>query len=322
MKNPGREFRRLLAKNDYVYTTGVYSPLQAKIASLVGLKAVVISGYSSSLGYLGKADLGFLGMAEMATIARYVTAAVDIPVISDADDGYGNALVAMRTVSEFESSGVAGIHVEDQKGPKRCGHLAGKVILPLDEAVGKVRAMVDAKQNSDFVLIARTDARGAIGGNLGKAIERGLAYAHAGADMLFCEFTSPDAVNEFRTFSDAIHREFREMPLMFNYSSSFNWSNSKNRLTFKQIAEMGYKLIVISLGATHAEMFSMWNFANDLKEHQEKAQFRLESTIAGHPTENHHRLGDFEHFQKLEETYLPKDLVKKKYTKSIGYGKL
>ena len=319
--NPGREFRRLLRNNDYIFTTGIYSPIQAKIAGMIGLKAVVTSGYSASLGYLGTADLGFIGMAEMATMAKYVAAATDIPVISDADDGYGNALVAMRTVREFESAGVAGIHVEDQKGPKRCGHMAGKYVVPLGEAVGKIKAMVRAKQDPDFVIIARTDARGAVGGSLAKAIERGLAYAAAGADMLFCEFISPDTLGEFRDFAEAIHKEYPEIPLMYNYSSSFNWGASKNKLTFKQIADMGYKFIVVSLGGIHAEMLSVWNFMDELKRTEEGAQFSLESKLAGHPTEDHHKMGDFGRFQRLEEEFLPPEFVKERYSKSEGYGK-
>src|SRR5579875_1052363 len=214
-----REFRRILRTQNYEVTTGVYTPLQAKLAEIVGLKTVYVSGYSVSLGYLGKSDLGWITMTEMSTVSRYIADAVKIPVVADADDGYGNPLITIRTVRAFENAGVAGIHIEDQKAPKRCGHLAGKEILPFDEAVSKIKAAVRAKQDSDFVIIARTDARGAVGGSLDEAIRRGLAYASVGADMLFCEFDSPDAVEEFKKFADSIHKEYKELPLMYNYSS-------------------------------------------------------------------------------------------------------
>jgi len=309
-----------LKSEDYVFTAGVYSPIQAKIAEMVGLKLVYVSGYSCSLGYLGKADLGLLSMAEMTTFARYISRAVSLPVLADADDGYGSAIVAMRTVHEFEASGVAGIHVEDQRGPKRCGHLVGKQVLPFDEAVLKFKAIVKAKQDPDFVIIARTDARGVPGGSLDEAIRRSLAYAEAGADLLWCEFTSPEEVEEFRAFAEAVHREYPDMPLVFNYSSSFKWSESRRRLTFRELGTMGYKLILVSLGGIHAAMYAVWNFFDDLKNSQEKAQFRLEEMKRGHPTEDHHRMGDFDYFKRIEEQFLPPETVKQRYAGQGGHG--
>ena len=136
----GGEFRRLLKENDYVYSTGVTGALDASIAERVGLKFVYMSGYSTSLALLAKADLGFLSSTEMVSHAAQIADATILPVIADADDGFGNALTVMRTVESYERAGVAGIHIEDQVAPKRCGHLAGKRVLPLDEAVGKFKA--------------------------------------------------------------------------------------------------------------------------------------------------------------------------------------
>ncbi|MEM4297788.1 MAG: isocitrate lyase/PEP mutase family protein [Nitrososphaerota archaeon] len=309
----GAELRRLLRTQPYTYTTGVYTPLQAKLAEMVGFKLAYLSGYSASLGYLGKADLGLLSMAEMVAIARQISSAVNIPVIADADDGYGSAIVAMRTVREFEKSGVAGIHVEDQKGPKRCGHLIGKMVLPFDEAVLKFKAIIKAREDPDFVIIARTDAFGAVGGSLDEAIRRGLAYAGAGADMVWCEFSSPDQVAEAEKFAESIHREYPSIPLVFNYSSSFKWSRSRHRLTFERIAGVGYKLIIVSMGAIHAEMYAVWNFLDDLLKKKEEAQWRLEELKTGHPTENHHTVGEFEKFKKLEEEYLLPSILEERY---------
>ena len=160
----GKDFRSLLQENDYIYTTGVTGALDASIAEKVGLKFVYMSGYSTSLALLAKADLGFLSSTEMVSHAAQIAGATSLPVIADADDGFGNALTVMRTVESYERAGVAGIHIEDQVAPKRCGHLAGKRVLPLEEAAGKFKAALAARQDPDFTIIARTDARDAEGG--------------------------------------------------------------------------------------------------------------------------------------------------------------
>ncbi|TMQ20414.1 MAG: isocitrate lyase/PEP mutase family protein [Candidatus Rokuibacteriota bacterium] len=165
MRDPGQQFRELLRTEPYLFTGGVYSPLDAQIAEKVGMKSIYLSGYSMALAN-GWPDMGFLTQTEVTRIGALVASAVEIPVIADADDGYGNALSTIRTVQEYVRSGVAGIHIEDQVFPKRCGHIAGKVIVSQDEAVGKYRAAVDTRNrlNPDFVIIARTDAFGAVGG--------------------------------------------------------------------------------------------------------------------------------------------------------------
>ena len=188
----GTEFRKLLATEPYVYTSGVYSPIEAKIAESVGLKCVYMSGYSCAVGYLGRADLGFPTMTEMSGWARMITSVIDVPVIADADDAYGNAMITTRTVEEFEKTGVAGIHIEDQRFPKRCGHLAGKYCLPIEESTMKIKAALDSRSDPDFVIIARTDAISAVGGGMDEAIERGKRYADVGADIVWPEFPTPD----------------------------------------------------------------------------------------------------------------------------------
>lgn len=303
----GQEFRRLLQENDYVFTTGVGNAIDARIAEKVGLKVVYMSGYSTSLAMLARADLGFASMTEVTTHAEQIVSATSLPVIADADDGYGNALITMRTVEKFERAGVAGIHIEDQQGPKRCGHLAGKRVIPLEEAEGKFRAAMSARQDPDFVIIARTDARDALGGSLEEAILRGKAYANLGVDMVWAEFGSPDAVAEFEGFAQEVRKERPDLPLAFNYSSSLKWGPSQCRLTFSELGQMGYKFIFISLGAAHASMHAVWSFMEDLRDHQEQAQFRLEDMVRGHPTEDHHAMGNIEQFQALEREFMPGD---------------
>src|ERR671939_875282 len=140
----GRKFRELLETEAYVYTGGVYSPLDAQIAERVGMKAIYLSGYSMALAN-GWPDMGFLTQTEVTRIASMVASAVGIPIIADADDGYGNALSTMRTVQEYVKTGVAGIHIEDQVFPKRCGHIAGKTIVSREEAIGKFRSAADVR---------------------------------------------------------------------------------------------------------------------------------------------------------------------------------
>ena len=300
----GKDLRRLLQENNYVYSTGVTGALDASIAEKVGLKFVYMSGYSTSLALLAKADLGFLSSTEMVSHAAQIAGATTLPVIADADDGFGNALTVMRTVESYERAGVAGIHIEDQVAPKRCGHLAGKRVLPLDEAVGKFKAALSARQDPDFLIIARTDARDAEGGSFGEAIRRGRTYASLGADMVWSEFGDPDAIGEFEKFAEQVQSERPGIPLVFNYSSSLKWGSSQTRVSFRQLSEMGYKVILVSMGCVHAAMHAVWDFMADLQENREQAQFRQEEAIKGHPTEDHHAMGNITLYEKLTRDYV------------------
>ena len=305
MPSPGRTFRDLLRTEPYLFTGGVYSPLDAQIAQRVGLKSIYLSGYSMALAN-GWPDMGFLTQTEVARIGALVASAVEIPVIADADDGYGNALSTIRTVQEYVRSGVAGIHIEDQVFPKRCGHIAGKTIVSEAQAVGKYRAAVETRDrlNPDFVIIARTDAYGAVGGSLDEAIRRGRAYADAGADLVWPELSSPDREPAV-AFARAMRQSHPGTPLAFNYSSSFKWHKDPNPFTFAELGELGYKFIFITLFAAHAGMYAVWNAMEELVKDQEQAQWRLEKTKVGHPTESHHVMARVSHFQELEKRYIP-----------------
>ena len=305
MRNPGKAFRDLLRTEPYLFTGGVYSPLDAQIAERVGLKSIYLSGYSMALAN-GWPDMGFLTQTEVARIGALVAGAVDIPVIADADDGYGNALSTIRTVQEYVRSGVAGIHIEDQVFPKRCGHIAGKTIVSLETAVGKYRAAIDTRNrlNPDFVVIARTDAYGAVGGSLEEAIRRGRAYADAGVDLVWPELSSPDREPAV-AFARAIRASHPDLPLAFNYSSSFRWHKDPSPFTFRELGELGYRFIFITLFAAHAGMYAVWNAMEELVKDEEQAQWRLEKTKVGHPTESHHVMARVSHFQELEKRYIP-----------------
>ena len=305
MESMGRKFRQLLKDEAYVFTGGVYSPLDAQIAERVGMKAIYLSGYSLAMAN-GWPDMGLLTMTEVARTASMVASATSLPVIADADDGYGNALSTMRTVAEFIKTGVAGIHLEDQRFPKRCGHIAGKTIVSREEALGKFRAAVDERnrRDRDFVLIARTDAFGAVGGSLEEAIWRGRAYADAGVDLVWSEFSNAGREPAV-AFARAMRETHPHLPLAFNYSSSFKWSNDPNPFLFRELGELGYTFIFITLYAAHAGMYAVWNALEDLVKNQEQAQWTLEQVKAGHPTESHHVMARVAHFQELERRYIP-----------------
>ena len=305
METPGQKFRRLLKEEEYLFTGGVYSPLDAQIAEKVGMKSIYLSGYSVAMAN-GWPDMGFLTQTEVARVASMVASAVDIPVIADADDGYGNALSTIRTVQEMIKTGVAGIHLEDQVFPKRCGHIAGKEIVSRETALGKYRAAVDTRNrlSPDFVLIARTDAYGAVGGSLEEAIARGRMYADAGVDSVWCELSNASREPAI-AFAKAMRETHPHLPLSFNYSSSFKWSSDPNPLSFRELGELGYKFIFITLFAAHAGMYAVWNAMDELVKDQEQAQWRLEKTKAGHPTESHHVMARVSHFQELEKKYIP-----------------
>jgi isocitrate lyase len=314
----GKKFRQLLKDEEYLFTGGIYNPLDAQIAERVGMKSLYMSGYSVAMSN-GWPDMGFLTQTEMTRTASMIASAVSIPIIADADDGYGNALSTMRTVQEYVKTGVAGVHIEDQQFPKRCGHIAGKTLVSRKEAVGKFRAAVDTRNrlDPDFVLIARTDAYGSVGGSIEEAIWRGRAYADAGVDLVWCEFSNPSREPAIE-FAKAMRKTHPNLPLAFNYSSSMKWHRDNNPFLFRELGDLGYKFIFITLYAAHAAMYGVWNAMVDLVKNQEQAQWTLEKMKDGHPTESHHVMARVEHFKELEKRYIPG--AEDRYRTSDGFG--
>ncbi len=311
-----KKMRSLLKEKDYLVTPAIVNAMQAMIVEKVGFDFVYTGGYGASLALLGLPDVGLMTETEMVTHARYVANAVNIPVLMDADTGYGNAINVIRTVQDFEAAGVAGIHIEDQITPKRCGHIAGKMLIPIDEAVGKIKAAVDARRDKDFIIIARTDAVAAVDGGLDEAAKRAKEYVRAGADMVFCEFASLD-MEYPRKFAEAIHKDFPDLPLQFNYSAHFKWCQSP--VTFSDLAKMGYKVIHISGVGIRTSMKAIWDYAVNLKERGEQAEKDFEKSLLGHPLEDHHKFAGVPKFKELEARYLPGEEVRKKYEKTTGY---
>ena len=180
-----RQFVEMLEKEDIIIAPGCYDALSARIVEATGHNCVYMTGFGTSASLLGLPDMGFITMPEIIDNARRIAGAVNIPVIADADTGYGNPLNVYRTVKEYERSGVAAIHIEDQTFPKRCGHLEGKEVVDPEEMVQKIKAACDARTDDDFKIIARTDARAVMG--LDDAIVRARKYYKAGADIIFVE---------------------------------------------------------------------------------------------------------------------------------------
>src|SRR5438105_10796446 len=185
--------RELLAGPDMLVVPGAYDALSARLIAQAGFPAVYMTGFGTAASVLGQPDVGLLTMSEMVSRAAALAAVVgDRPLIADADTGYGNPINVRRTVREYERAGVAAIHIEDQVWPKKCGHMEGKQVIPVDEMVQKIRAAVDARQDPDFVIISRTDANAVYG--LEDALRRGRAYREAGADVIFIE--APRSIEE------------------------------------------------------------------------------------------------------------------------------
>ncbi len=192
----------LLAGGEMVLAPGCYDALGARLVEEAGFAAVYMTGFGSAAARLGRPDIGLMTLPEMVDNARHIVQAVEIPVIADADTGYGNPINVIRTVREYEAAGVAAVHLEDQVMPKKCGHMEAKQVIPAAEMAAKVSAAVAARRSPEFLIIARTDARAPEG--LESAIERARLYRRAGADVLFIE--APQSVDEIQTVAAQLQR--------------------------------------------------------------------------------------------------------------------
>jgi 2,3-dimethylmalate lyase len=245
--------RGLLKDNEIIVAPGAYDPLSAKIIESMGFPLVYVGGYASSAAYLGEPDLGLMCFAEVIDNLRRINMAVDTPVIADADDGYGNVINVIRTMRSFEEAGIAGLHIEDQVSPKKCGHLEGKQVVSLDEMVQKIKALVHARTDPDFLIIARTDARAVTG--FDDAIRRCHAYAAAGADMLF--FEAPRSTKELEVIGKAF-----KVPVLFNAART----GKSPMITISQARDLGFKVMIYPIELLMACCYSMRDMLSRLEE--------------------------------------------------------
>lgn len=229
--------RELLAQPEPVLAPGAYDALSARIIEQAGFPAVYMTGFGTAASLLGRPDVGLLGMSEMIGNAARIAQVVDIPVIADADTGYGNPLNVIRTVHEYERAGVSAIHIEDQILPKKCGHMENKQVIPAEEMAEKIRAAVEARTSPEFLIIARTDARAPEG--LDNALRRARTYREAGADMLFVE--GPQSEEEVAE----VARAFPQVPLLFNWAEG----GKTPPMPLDRLKELGYRLIIFPISA-------------------------------------------------------------------------
>ncbi len=246
--------REALETNKPLVLPGCYDALGARLIGQAGFDGVYMTGFGTTAGLLGRPDVGLLGLAEMVDNARRIVSAIDIPLLADADTGYGNQINVIRTVQEYERAGVAGIHIEDQVLPKKCGHMENKQVIAADEMVGKIRAAVEARYDPDFVLVTRTDARSPHG--LDEAISRAHRFLEAGADVLFVEALS--GVDEI----EKVAAEFAGVPMLFNWAEG----GKTPPLTYDHIAELGFSVIIAPIGTLLSATRAMQAFLDRLRQ--------------------------------------------------------
>ncbi len=264
---------------------GVYDAMSAKIAEKTGFKAMFQTGYGTSATLFGMPDYGFISSAETIDNARRICSAVSVPVIVDADTGYGNALNVWKLVKELESAGASGIFLEDQRWPKRCGHMQGKEVISQEEYAEKLGAAIDARSSKNFIIVARTDARASEG--LDAAIERGIYNKKLGADAIFIE--APKSVKEMKKIGRSINA-----PLVANMIEGGATPISSAENLYK----MGFKIILYPLSVLFANTFATINILNELKK-------------AGTTTKLKNKLVSFDQFNDLVELRKFRRLEKK-----------
>lgn len=273
-------------KNRIIVLPGVFDALSARIAEQVGFQTMFQTGYGSSAALLGMPDFGFMNAGETVENARRIIRAVKAPVLVDADTGYGNPLNVWRLVQDLESLGAAGIFLEDQIWPKRCGHMVGKDVIPKGEYILKLKAAVEGRKRKDFIIVARTDARAPIG--LDEAIERGKAYKKAGADVIFVE--APRSIEELKKVADEI-----DAPLVANMIED----GVTPTMPAQKLLELGYRIAVFPLSALYSATYAMREVLTELKKTGATRQTRKMMVTF----KDFNRFVDLDRYMGLEKRY-------------------
>ena len=244
--------RELIRRPEILVAPGAYDAFSAKLIEAADFDAVYMTGFGTAAGIFGLPDIGLLTMTEMVENARRIADSVDVPVIADADTGYGNHLNVIRTVEEYEKAGVAGIQIEDQVSPKRCGHMEGQKIVPIPEMVAKLRAAIEARRNEGTIIIARTDAISAIG--FDEAVKRGNIYRDAGADLLFIEAPRTEA-------------QLEKIPKLINGPVLVNIAPKTPFMNVKKYEAFGYAMAIYPAITLTAAYESIKDKLKALKDH-------------------------------------------------------
>ena len=300
--------RALLKEPAPLILPGCFNAMSARILEHAGFPALYMSGYGTSLNLLGLPDAGLITLTEMALNAKLIASAVRAPLIADADTGFGNAINVVRTVEEYLRAGVAGMHLEDQVAPKRCGHVAGREVIAREEAVLKIRAACQTRDalDPDFVIIARTDARGAHGGSMEEAITRANAFLDAGADLAFVE--GPKDKEEVAHICQAV-----KGPVFYNMTGI------SPRFTAEEMAAIGIRACILPGAAMRATIMAIHDFATTLKAEGPMAEAAYDARFKQHPMGNLHGFAGFDRIREMEAEFLPAE-ASEKYQGGLGYA--
>jgi methylisocitrate lyase len=278
--------KKMLKSNKPIVIPGVYDAIGAKIAEKVGFEAMFQTGYGTSATLFGMPDYGFIGATETVDNARRICRSVSVPVIVDSDTGYGNALSVWKLVQELEAAGASGIFLEDQRWPKRCGHMQGKEVISQEEYTEKLGAAIDARQNKDFIIVARTDARATEG--LDGAIERGLQNKKTGANAVFIE--APKSIDEMKQIGKSI-----KAPLVANMIEG----GATPLSSADALHKMGFNIILYPLSVLFANTFATMNILKELKKTGTTAKFKQKVVNF----DQFNDLVELPKFRKLEKKY-------------------
>ena len=281
-----KKLSRMIKSKKPLVIPGVYDAIGAKIAEKVGFDAMFQTGYGTSATLFGMPDYGFIGATETVDNARRISNAISVPLIVDSDTGYGNALSVWKLVKELESAGAAGIFLEDQKWPKRCGHMQGKEVIPQEEYTEKLGAALDARENKDFIIVARTDSRATEG--LEKSIERGIQNKKTGADAVFIE--APRTLDEMKKIGKEI-----KAPLVANMIEG----GATPMNSAQTLSEIGFNIILYPLSVLFANTFATMNILQELKNTGTTSKYKQKVVNF----DQFNSLVELDKFKKMETKY-------------------
>lgn len=309
MTTPGSALRERLDRDELLICPGVHDPLTAAVADTVGFDGIYMTGYGTSLSRVGYPDAGFITMPEMIENAGNIQERISVPLIADADNGYGNATNVVRTVREYIKAGVGAIHIEDQTFPKRCGHTKGRQVIPKAEAVGKIAAAADVRDERDesFVIIARSDARGTGGGSLDEAIDRVNAYLDAGADIGFVE--GPTDAEELQRVGRAI-----DGPMLYNFVGDLGTSPY---VGMDMLDEWGFDVVLFPLLSTLSTIANLHADMQEFADDPAAAMRGVDDAFDAQSLGSLHEFAGFPEVVEWEEQYLP-EADQEKYEGSLG----
>lgn len=309
MTDAGAALRKRLASDEILACPGVHDSLTAAVADSVGFDAIYMTGYGTSLSKIGYPDAGFITMPEMIDNAANIQERIDVPLIADADNGYGNATNVVRTVREYIKAGVGAIHIEDQTFPKRCGHTKGRQVIPRQEAIGKIEAAADVRDEraSEFVLIARTDARGTGDGSLEEAIGRANDFLNAGADVAFVEGPTDE---------QELERLGREVdgPIVYNFVGDMG---SSPYVELSSLEKWGFDLVVFPIASTLSTIANVHADLTAFADDPVAAMRGIDDGFNEQPVGSLHDFSGFPEVVEWERRFLPGE-EQGKYEGSLG----